>query len=173
MFFFLKLPCLLHDPVNAGNLISCSSASLKPRLYIWNFSVHVLLKPRLKNFEHNLTSMRNECNCKVVWTFFSISLLWDWNENWLSQSCGHCWVLQICWPIKCNTVITSHFRILNSFGGIPSPPLALFIATLPKAYLTSHSRMSGSRWVFTPSWLSGSLRPFFLIVLLCTLATSS
>ena len=46
--------------------------------------------------------------------------------------------------------------------GIPSPPLALFIVVLPKAHLTSHSRMSGSKWVWaiTPSWLSGSWRSF-------------
>ena len=52
------------------------------------------------------------------------------------------------------------FRIWNSSAGIPSPPLTLFVGMLPKAHLTSHSRMSGSRWVFTPSWLSGSLRSF-------------
>ena len=44
--------------------------------------------------------------------------------------------------------------------GIPSPPLALFIVMLPKVHLTLHSRMTGSRWVTTPSWLSGWLRPF-------------
>ena len=53
---------------------------------------------------------------------------------------------------------------LNSSTGIPSPPLALFIVLLPKAQLTSHSRMSGSRWVITPSWLSGSLRFLFLVL---------
>ena len=76
------------------------------------------------------------------------------------QSCGHCWVLQICWHIKCSTFTASSFRIWNSSTGIPSPPLALFIVMLPKAHLTSHSRMSGSRWVITPSWLSGSWRSF-------------
>ena len=48
------------------------------------------------------------------------------------------------------------FRIWNSTTGIPSPPLALFIVMLPKAHLTSHFRMSGFRWVITPSWLSES-----------------
>ena len=52
------------------------------------------------------------------------------------------------------------FNIWNSSTGIPSPPLALFLVMLPKAQLTSHSRMSASRWVITPSWLSGSLRSF-------------
>ena len=55
----LELPCFLHDPANAGNLISGSSASAssKPSLYIWKFSVHVLLEPDLKDFEHNLAIM--------------------------------------------------------------------------------------------------------------------
>ena len=78
----------------------------------------------------------------------------------LFQSCGHCWVFQICWHIECSTFTASSFRISNSSTGIPSPPLALFAAMLPKAHLTSHSRISGSRWMITASWLSGSLRPF-------------
>ena len=64
----------------------------------------------------------------------------------LFQSCGHCWVFQICWHIEGNTLTASSFRIWNSLAGIPSPPLALFIVIFPKAYLTSHSRMSGSVW---------------------------
>ena len=76
------------------------------------------------------------------------------------QSCGHCWVFQICWHIECSTFTASSFRIWNSSAGILSPPLTLFLIVLPKAHLTSHSRMYGSRWVTTPSWLSGSLRPF-------------
>ena len=78
----------------------------------------------------------------------------------LFQSCGHCWVFQICWHIECSTFTASSFRISNSSTGIPSLPLALFIVMLPKAHLTSHSRMSGSRWVITPTWLSGSWRSF-------------
>ena len=78
----------------------------------------------------------------------------------LFQSCGHCWVFQICWHIECSTFTVSSFRIWNSSTGVPSPPLALFIVMLSKAHLTSHSRMSGSRWVIIPSWLSGSWRSF-------------
>ena len=76
----------------------------------------------------------------------------------LFQSCGHCWVFQICWHIEGSTFTASFFRIWNSSTGIPSPPLALFVVL--KAHLTSHSRMSGSRWVITPLWLSGSWRSF-------------
>ena len=45
----------------------------------------------------------------------------------LFQSCGHCWVFQICWHIECSTFIASSFRIWNSSTGIPSPPLAYII----------------------------------------------
>ena len=76
----------------------------------------------------------------------------------LFQSCGCCWVFQICWHIECSTFTASSFRIWNSSTGILSPPLALFVVMLPKVHLTSHSRMSGSRWVITPSWLSGLWR---------------
>ena len=78
----------------------------------------------------------------------------------LFQSCGHCWVFQICWNIEWSTFTASSFRVWNSSTGIPSPPLALFVVMLPKAHLTSHSRMSCSRWVITPLWLSGSWRSF-------------
>ena len=44
--------------------------------------VHILLKPGLENFEHYFSSMWDECNCAVVWAFFGIAFLWDWNENW-------------------------------------------------------------------------------------------
>ena len=78
----------------------------------------------------------------------------------LFQSCGHCWVFQICWHIDCSIFTASSSRIWNSSTGISSPPLALFVVMLSKAHLTSHSRMSGSRWVITPSWLSGSWSSF-------------
>ena len=57
---------LFVDPVDVGNLISGSSAFSKPILYIWKFLVHILLKPSLKDFEHHLTSMENECSHAVV-----------------------------------------------------------------------------------------------------------
>ena len=77
------------------------------------------------------------------------------------QYCGYCWVFQICWHIQYSTFTASSFRIWNSSSGIPSPPLTLFVVMLPKAHLTLHSRMSGSRWVITPSWFPGSWRSFF------------
>ena len=79
---FLELSCFVHDPVDVGNLISGSSAFSKTSLNIWKFTVHILLKPRLENFEHYSASLWDECNCAVVWAFFGIDFLWDWNENW-------------------------------------------------------------------------------------------
>ena len=78
VIFFV--PCFFCDPTNVGNLISGSSAFSKSSLYIWKSLVNTLLKPSLKDFEHDLASMWNECNCVVVWTFFA--LLCYWNENW-------------------------------------------------------------------------------------------
>ena len=54
---FLEVPCFFYDLVVVGNLISGSSAFSKPSLYIWKFTIHVLLKPSLKDFEHYLASM--------------------------------------------------------------------------------------------------------------------
>ena len=51
---------------NIGNFITGFCAFSKSTLYIWKFSIHILLVPSLKDFEHNLTSMGNECNCMVV-----------------------------------------------------------------------------------------------------------
>ena len=78
----------------------------------------------------------------------------------LFQCWDHCWFFQICWHIECSTFTASSFRIWNSSTEIPSLPLALFIVMLSKAHLTSHSRMSGSRWVIPPLWLYGSWRSY-------------
>ena len=79
---FLELSCFFDDLNDVGNLIYDSSAFSKSNLNIWKFSVHVLLKPSLENFEYYFASMRDEYNCVVVWTLLVIAFLWDWNENW-------------------------------------------------------------------------------------------
>ena len=79
---FLELSCFFDVPVEVGNLISGSSAFSKTSLNITEFTVHILLKPGLENFEHYFTSIWDECYCAVVWAFFGIAFLWDWNENW-------------------------------------------------------------------------------------------
>ena len=158
MFFWNS--CFFNDPADVGNLISRSSAFSKFSLNIWKFMVHILLKPGLENFEHYFAILWDECNCAVVWAFFGIAFLWDWNENW---------TFPVLWPLlripdllafECSTSTASSFRIWKSSAGIRSPPLPLFIVMLSKAHLMSHSRMSGSRLVITPSWLSGSWRFF-------------
>ena len=141
----LELSCFFNDPVDVGNLISGSSAFSKSSLNIWKFMVLVLLKPCLENSEYYFASVWDECHCAVVRAFLGIAFLQDWNETDLSQSCGHWWVFQICWHTECSTFTALSFRIWNSSTEIPSPPLASFIVMLPKAHLTSHSRMSGSR----------------------------
>ena len=87
---FLKFSCFFYHPVDVGDVIFGSSAFSKASLSTWKFSVHILLKPSLENFEHYFVSVWDECNCVVVWTFFGIAFLWDWNENW---------PVPILWPL--------------------------------------------------------------------------
>ena len=107
----------------------------------------------------------------VVWTFLALPIFGIGMKTEIFQSSDYCWVFQIYRHIECSTLTALSFRILNSSAGIHSPPPALFIIMLAKAHLTSHSRMSGSKWVTTPSWFSG-FKTFFSI-LLCILASSS
>ena len=146
----MELSCFFDDPMDVGNLISGSSTFSNTSLNIWNFTVHILLKPGLENFEHRFASVCGSLN--ILWHYLSLGLN-QRPKNDLFQFAGHCWVFQICWHIDCSTLTASSFRIWNSLAGIPSPPLA-------KAHLISHSRISGSTWEATPLWLSGSLRAF-------------
>ena len=92
----------------------------------------------------------------IVWWFehsLALPFFGSGMKTDLFQSCGHCWVFQICWHIECSTFTASSFRIWNSSTRIPLPPLALFVVTFPKAHLTSHLMTSGSRewsYHFTP-----------------------
>ena len=70
---FLELSCFFDDWTDVGSLISGSSAFSKSILNIWKFSVHVLLKPLLENFEHCFARVWDECNHVVVWTLFDIA----------------------------------------------------------------------------------------------------
>ena len=83
MFFWNS--CFFNDQVDVGSLISGSSAFSITSLNIWKFTVHVLLKADMENFDHHVTSVWDECNCVVVWAFFGIAFLWDWNENTFSS----------------------------------------------------------------------------------------
>ena len=104
---FLELSCFFNDPTDVGNLISGSSAFSKSSLYIWKFTVHVLLKPDLENFEHYFASMWDECNWAVVWAFFSIAFLWDWNENW---------PFPVLWPLLSFPNLLAYYYLTISVG---------------------------------------------------------
>ena len=71
---FLEFSCFFKDPVDVGNLISGSSVFSKSSLNLWKFTVHVLLKPSLENFERYFASVWDESNCVVVGTLFGIAL---------------------------------------------------------------------------------------------------
>ena len=116
---FLEFSCFFYDPTDVSNLISGSSGFSKSILNIWKFSVHILLKPNLKNFEHYFARVWDQCNCAVVWTFFGIALLRTDVKTDLFQPCGHCWVFQICWHIECSTFTASSFRIWNNSAAFP------------------------------------------------------
>jgi len=131
--------------------------------YCWSLTGRIL---SITLLVCEVSAIVQELEHSLALPFFGIGMKTD-----LFQSCGHCWVFQICWHIECSTFVASSFRTWNSSAGIPSPPLFLFIVQLPKAHLTLHSRISGSRWVITLSWLSGTLRSL-CIVLLCILATA-
>ena len=79
---FLELPCFLYDRVNVGHSISGSSAFSKTILDIWKFLVHIMLKLSMQDFKHDLTSMGDEWNCPMVWTFLTTALLGNWHKDW-------------------------------------------------------------------------------------------
>ena len=149
---FLKFPYFFYDPVDVDNLISGSSVFLKSSLYICKFSFHVLLKPSLKDFEHNLANVKSvqlNDNLEILWHCPSLGLEWKLTFSspvataQFSKFAG----------ILSAALEQHHVRIWNRSAGIPSSPLALSTVVLLKAHFTSHSRMSGSIWLTTPSWL--------------------
>ena len=74
---FLEFSCFFYDPTDVGNLTSGSSAFSKSSLYIWNFLVHILLKPSLEDLEHDLASMWNECSSlNILWHYLCLGLEW-------------------------------------------------------------------------------------------------
>ena len=106
---FLELSCFSDDPTDIDNLISGSSAFSISSLNIWKFSVLILLKHCLKDFAYYLASGWNEpivyFKHSLALPFFGIGMKID-----LFQSCGYCWVFQICWHIEWSTFMASYFR---------------------------------------------------------------
>ena len=104
----LVLSFFFHDPTDVGSLISGSSAFSKSSLNIWKFTVHLLLKTGLENFDHYLLAC--EISAIVWWLewllalpFFGIGM-----KTGLFQSSGHCWVFQICCLIDCKSAHSQH-----------------------------------------------------------------
>ena len=92
----MEFSCFLYDPMNVGSLISGSSAFSKSSLYIWKFSVQVLLKPSLKDFDLNLASMCNEHNCTVV------NILWHCPSLRLKLKV----TFPVLWPLSFPNLLT-------------------------------------------------------------------
>ena len=171
--FFPGILLLFLDPMIVGNLISGSSAFSKSSLYIWNFLVHALLKPSLKDFEHNLANIWNECNCMVVWTFFGIAFLWKWNENWpfprrneLLSYLG----TSACYESDCFLLLLLFFTAFETFFGF----------LIKMCLIVNHFMLVllGIHWTFgcvAPLLLShlGSFQPLFIQVFFLTLSLIS
>ena len=115
--------------------------------YCWSLAWRILSTTLLA---YEMSAIVQQFEHSLALPFFGIGMKTD-----LFQSCGHCWVFQICWHIEGSTCTVSSLRIWNSLTLMPSPPLALFVVMLPRAHLTSNSRMSGSRWV--TYWLSNQV----------------
>ena len=158
--------------MDVGNLISGSSAFSKSSLNFWKFSIHILLKPQLENFEHYFASVQDECSCMVVWTFFGIAFFGIGMKADLLQSHGPCWVFKICWHIECNTFTESSLRTWNSSTGIPSLPVALFMGCFLRfTLLCTPGCLAIGEWSHHHDYLAH--KDLFCIVLLCILSTSS
>ena len=79
---FLEFSSFVCDSASVGNLISGSSFFSKPNLDIWKFLVRITVKSLSRvDFEHDLTSMGDECNCPMVSTFFGTTFLGNWDED--------------------------------------------------------------------------------------------
>ena len=108
---FLEFPCFPYVPGNVGNnLISASSSFSKPSLDIWKFLVNIMLKPSMQDFSMTLPAW--EMSAIVWWLAHSLVLpvLGITMRIDLFQSCGHCWVFQICWHSECKTLMASSFK---------------------------------------------------------------
>ena len=86
----LKFPCFLYNPENVGNLISSSFSSAEPSLDIWNFLRHIMLKPSMQDFKHDLTSMGDQCDCPMISTFFGTKM----------SRCYLCFIIMLRSPPK-------------------------------------------------------------------------
>ena len=170
---FLEFSCFFYDPTAIGNLISGSSALSESGLKFWSLARRILCITLLVC---KMSAIVWQSEHSLALPLFGIGMKTD-----IFQSCGHCWVFQICWHIECSNFQASSFRICNSSAGILSPPLALFVVMLPFFFLLWC--FLRPIWLHTPGCLPlgvwshhcGYLghEDLFCIVLLCILGTSS
>ena len=120
--------------------------------------------PGLENFEHYFDSMWDECNCAVVWHCLSLGL--EWKLTFSSSVATAEFSKFAC---ILSSALSQHHVLGFQIAQMEfHPPLALFIMMLPKAHLTLPSRVSGCRWLITPSWSSGSWRSFLYSCSMCS-----
>ena len=135
---FLEFSYFFCDPVDVGNLISGSSAFSKTSLNIWNFMVHVLLKPGLENVQHYFASMWDECNCAAVWAFLGITFLWDWNENR---------PFPVLWPLPSFTNLlvywVQHFHSIRGAAYFTTKQWECLTMTVRLLYWVSDAKKNG------------------------------
>ena len=129
---FLELSGFFDDPLDVSNLISGSSAFSKSSLKIWKFTVHVLLKPGLENFEDYFASVCDERKCAVVWTSFGIAFLW------LPTCC-----LFYTWQIIYVNA-TFYVRPTLSFPRCVHPSILYICISIPSLQIDSSVSSSGS-----------------------------
>ena len=155
IYVFLELSCFLYVSMHVGNLISSSSAYSKSFLNICKFMVHILLKLACRILSITMlvcevSAVLRQLEHSSAFPFFGTEMKTDLSIHVTTAEFPR------CWHIVCNTFTASSFSIWNRSTGMSSHPLDLFIVMHSKAHLTSHSRMSSSRWVLTLSWLSRS-----------------
>ena len=78
---FLKSPCIFYHPADVDNLTPCSSSFSKSSLDIWKFLVCIMLKRSMQDYKYDLPSVGDECSCLMLSTFFSTTLLGNWDED--------------------------------------------------------------------------------------------
>ena len=130
--------------------------------YCWSLAWRIL---NITLLACGMSAIVQQFELSLTLPFFGIGMKTD-----LFQSCGHCWVFQICLHIECNTFTASSFRIWNSSTGILTST-SFVCSDTSKAHLTSHSRMSGSsEWSHYCGYPGH--KNLFCIILLCIFATS-
>ena len=97
---------LISFPASGNQVAKSFSAVSKPRLDFWKFLVN-MLKPRMQDFNHDLTRIGDECNCLMVRTFFNTTLLGNWDED-----CP----FPVLWPLLGLTDLLTCW--MQHFGGI-------------------------------------------------------